>query len=319
MTMVMPGTDTSAGQAASRRRWPGRRGQAATAYAMIVPAGLFYAAFQLLPIIFAFTLSFFNWDGVNLGQARFAGLANYRQLLHDPLLWHSVWHNVLIAAAVLIVQCGGSFLIAAVIQAGIKGGRFFRLVFFAPMVISSVATGMLAIFIYSPSQGLLNSLLGAVHLSSWEQPWLGSGTWALPTVTVTYILQSFGLSVLLFISALSQVNNDLLEAAEIDGAGQGTILWKVVFPVIRPVASVVFLLGVVQAFRLFDQVYVMTAGGPYHASDTIVTYLYSVAFGGNEVGYGNAIGVLLFVILLVIALIQLRVTRAGEGAGEVAR
>jgi ABC-type sugar transport system permease subunit len=252
---------------------------------------------------------------VNLGQARFTGLANYREMLRDPLLWHSVGHNVLVAAAILIVQCGGSFLLAAIIQAGIKGGRFFRLVFFAPMVISSVATGMLAIFIYSPSQGLLNALLGAVGLQSWQQPWLGSSTWALPTVTVTYILQSFGLSVLLFISALGQVSNDLLEAAEIDGASQGAILWKVVFPVVRPVASVVFLLGLVQAFRLFDQVYVMTSGGPYHASDTIVTYLYSVAFSGNAVGYGNAIGVLLFVILLVVALIQLRLTRADEGVG----
>jgi ABC-type sugar transport system permease subunit len=318
MTLVSPNVVTQPpirGDGSSGRRMRRGRSQAATAYAMIVPAGLFYVAFQLLPIIFAFTLSFFNWDGVNLGQAKFTGLANYRQMLHDSLLWESAWHNVLVAAAVLVVQCFGSFLIAAIIQAGIKGGRFFRLIFFAPVVISAVATGMLAIFIYSPSQGLLNTLLGAVHLGSLEQPWLGSSTWALPTVTATYILQSFGLSVLLFISALSQVNNELLEAAEIDGASQGAILWRVVFPVIRPVASVVFLLGIVQAFRLFDQVYVMTSGGPYHASDTIVTYLYSVAFSGNEVGYGNAIGVLLFVILLVVALVQLRVTRAGESVG----
>lgn len=317
MTVAVSGAQTraSAGGNATGRARPGRRSQAFTAYAMILPAGIFYVAFQLLPIVVAFTLSFFSWDGVNLSQAKFSGLANYRQLLNDPLLWHSAWHNVLVAAAILVVQCGGSFLLAAIIQAGIKGGRFFRLVFFAPMVISAVATGMLAIFIYSPSQGLLNSLLGAVGLHSWEQPWLGSSTWALPTVTGTYIVQSFGLSVLLFISALGQVNNDLLEAAEIDGATQGAILWKVVLPMVRPVASVVFLLGVVQAFRLFDQVYVMTAGGPYHSSDTIVTYLYSVAFSGNEVGYGNAIGVLLFVILLVIALIQLRLTRAGESAG----
>ena len=318
MTLASPNVATRPpirGDDSGGRRMRRGRSQAATAYAMIVPAGIFYVAFQLLPIIFAFTLSFFNWDGVNLGQAKFTGLANYRQILHDSLLWESVWHNVLVAAAILVIQCFGSFLIAAIIQAGIKGGRFFRLIFFAPMVISSVATGMLAIFIYSPSQGLLNTLLGAVHLQSLEQPWLGSSTWALPTVSATYILQSFGLSVLLFISALSQVNNELLEAAEIDGASQGAILWRVVFPVIRPVASVVFLLGIVQAFRLFDQVYVMTSGGPYHASDTIVTYLYSVAFSGDEVGYGNAIGVLLFVILLVVALVQLRLTRAGESVG----
>jgi ABC-type sugar transport system permease subunit len=314
MTVAAPGlaTRTPADRHTTGRPRSRRRDGSATAYAMILPAGVFYLGFQLLPILFAFTLSLFHWDGINLGQAQFAGLANYTQLAHDGLLWKAVWHNLLVAAAILIVQCGGSFLLAAVIQAGIKGGRFFRLVFFAPMVISSVASGMLAIFLFSPSQGLVNSLLGTMHLSSWQQPWLGSGTWALPTVIATYILQNFGLSVLLFLSALTQVNNDLVEAAELDGASQGGILWRVVFPVVRPIASVVFLLGLVSAFKLFDTVYVMTAGGPYHASDTMVTYLYSVSFSGNDIGYGNAIGVLLFAILLVLALIQLRLTRAGE-------
>jgi raffinose/stachyose/melibiose transport system permease protein len=290
-----------------------RRGTSLTAYGLILPAGVFYLAFQLLPIAFAFALSAFRWDGVNLSRATFIGLDNYRTLLGDGLLWTAVWHNLFVAVAILVVQCGGSFLIAAVIQAGIKGGRFFRLVFFAPLVVSSVATGMLAIFIFSPSQGLLNSILAAAGLESWQQPWLGSGVWALPTVTATYILQNFGLSLVLFISALSQVDNQLLEAAELDGASQGAMLWRVVLPVIRPVASVVFLLGLVSAFKLFDTVYVMTAGGPYHASDTMVTYLYAVSFGGNDIGYGNAIGVLLFAVLLVLALVQLRLTRAGEG------
>lgn len=290
-----------------------RRGTNLTAYGLLLPAGLFYLAFQLLPIGFAFALSAFHWDGVNLAQAEFAGLDNYRELFGDDLLWKAVWHNLFVAAAILVVQCGGSFLLAAVIQAGIKGGRFFRLVFFAPLVVSSVATGMLAIFVFSPSQGLVNNLLAAVGLESWQQPWLGSDIWALPTVTATYILQNFGLSVVLFISALGQVNNELLESAELDGASQGALLWRVVLPVIRPVASVVFLLGLVSAFKLFDTVYVMTAGGPYHASDTMVTYLYAVSFGGNDIGYGNAIGVLLFAILLVLALVQLRLTRAGEG------
>ncbi|GAA3686008.1 carbohydrate ABC transporter permease [Streptomyces iranensis] len=283
-----------------------------SAYALLLPAGVFYVSFQLFPILVAFALSFFSWDGIDIRQAKFLGLANYVTLVHDGLLWRSVWHNLVVALAVLIIQCVGSFVIAAIIQAGIKGGRFFRLVFFAPVVISSVAVGMLAIFVFSPSQGLVNEALSAIGLGGLRQPWLGSGTWALPAVIATYILQNFGLSVLLFISGLGQVDQDLLEAAELDGASQGRILWQVVFPVIRPVTTTVFLLGLVTGFKLFDTVYVMTAGGPFHASDTIVTYLYGVSFGGNDIGYGNAIGVLLFVILLVIALIQLRLTRTGK-------
>lgn len=302
------GTDESRTRPAAGRR---RRSEAVAGYGLILPAGVFYLGFQLLPIIFSFVLSFTDWNGVNLHRIHFIGLGNYAQLFTDGLLWRAVWHNVLAAAAVLVVQCLGSFLIAAIITAGIKGGRFLQFIFFAPMVVSTVAIGMLAIFIFSPSQGLLNALLESVGLGSWAQPWLGDGHWALPTVVATMILQGFGLSVLMFISALGQVNNEILEAAEIDGASQATILWRIVLPVIRPVASVVFLLGVVSAFRLFDQVYVMTSGGPYHASDTIVSYLYSVAFAGNRVGYGNAIGMLLFAILLIVAVVQLRLTRGG--------
>jgi raffinose/stachyose/melibiose transport system permease protein len=283
-----------------------------TGYGLILPAAVFYAGFQLLPILFAFTFSFFDWNGTTIDQARYVGLQNYGELLRDESLWRATQHNVLAAVVILIVQCMGSFLIAAIITAGIKGGRFFQVVFFAPMVVSTVAVGMIAIFVFSPSEGVLNALLQAIGLDGFTQPWLGSTTWALPTVVIVTMLQNFGLSVLIFISALSQVNTELLEAAEIDGASQRTILWRIILPVIRPIASVVFLLGIVTAFRLFDQVYVLTAGGPFHASDTIVTYLYGVAFSGNRVGYGNAIGVYLFAVLLVIAIVQLRVTRGGR-------
>ncbi|BDZ47979.1 hypothetical protein GCM10025867_02200 [Frondihabitans sucicola] len=163
-------------------------------YGLVLPAGVLYAAFQIFPILFAFVLSFFDWDGLNLSQAQFIGIGNYTELFTDPLFWSSVLHNLFVALGVVVVQCFGSFLLAAIITAGIKGGRFFQLVFFAPMVISTIAVGMLAIFIFSPSQGLLNAILRAVGLGAWAQPWLGSATWALPTVIVTMMLQGFGLS-----------------------------------------------------------------------------------------------------------------------------
>jgi ABC-type sugar transport system permease subunit len=107
---------------------------------------------------------------------------------------------------------------------------------------------------------------------------------------------------------------EICEAALVDGAPQRTILWSIVLPIIRPVASVIVLLGVISAFRLFDTVYILTSGGPYHASDVLVTYLYESAFAGNEVGYGNAIGVILFVIIFVFAILQLHFTQAEESS-----
>jgi ABC-type sugar transport system permease subunit len=227
----------------------------------------------------AFVLSFTSWNGINVANVRFNGIANYQELFSDSLFWESFLHNIIVAILVFLFLSVGSFIIAAIISAGIRGGAFFRVIFFAPVIVSSVAVGMIAIFFFSPSVGLINETLTAVGLGQLGQPWLGSSTWALPSVTATYILQNFGFSMLLFVSALTQVNNEMCEAAEVDGASQGRILWQVILPTIRPIASVVVLLGFINSFRLFDTVYVMTNGGPYHASDTIVTYLYSVGFG----------------------------------------
>jgi raffinose/stachyose/melibiose transport system permease protein len=284
------------------------------AYALIAPAGFFYAAFQLFPIVAAILLSFTSWNGLNLSRIRWIGLANYERLVQDELFWGAAAHNLIVAVLIFVLMSFGSFVIAAVIHAGIRGGAFLRIVFFAPVVISSVALAMLSIFFFSPSQGLINEGLRLIGLGEIAPAWLGDPFWALPAVTLTYILQNFGFSLLMFLSGLTQVNDELCEAAELDGASQGRILWSIVLPSIRPIATVVVLLGFINSFRLFDTVYVMTAGGPYHASDTLVTYLYGIAFGGNDIGYANAIGVALFLILCAIAAIQLRLTRERSDA-----
>lgn len=291
-----------------------RRQDAATAFALLIPAALFYGAFQFFPIVAAFLLSLVRWNGINIHDAQFVGLDNFATLFQDPIFWTALRNNVIVAVAVIVLQSGGAFLLASVIHAKIRGASLFRMLFFAPVVISSIAVGMLAMFLFSPTMGLLNVLLRSIGLSQLAQPWLGSFTFALPSVILTYIWQSFGLSMLLFLSGMQQVPPEICEAALMDGASQQSILWQIILPIIRPVASVVVLLGVISAFRLFDTVYIMTSGGPYHASDVLVTYLYDVAFNGDQVGYGNAIGVVLFAIIFVISIVQLRLTRAGESS-----
>jgi raffinose/stachyose/melibiose transport system permease protein len=299
-------------RASKKWRTTRARREALVAYALIFPAALFYAAFQFFPILGAFALSLFDWNGINLSQARYIGLSNFSELLKDPIFWSSLEHNVVVALAVLVFQCVGAFLVAAVIHAGIRGGHVFRVLFFAPVVMSSVAVAMLAIFMFSPSIGLINTMLNGAGLNGLVQDWLGSSTWALPSVIVTFNWQAFGFSMLLLLSGFQQVSAEVCEAALIDGASQRSVLWQIVLPIMRPVASVVVLLGIISAFRIFDTVYVLTTGGPYHASDVLVTYLYEEAFNGNRVGYGDSIGVTLFLIVFVLAIVQLRLTRAGE-------
>jgi len=276
-----------------------------TAYAFIAPALILYFTFQVLPIFGAMVLSFTDWNGIGFNTIEWIGFDNYVRLMQDPLFWSSFSHNLIVAVLVFVFLTCGSFLISAILHAGIRGGAFFRVIFFAPVVLSSVAVAMLALFFFSPSQGLINETLRAIGLGDFAPAWLGDPSLALGAVTVTYILQNLGFSIILFLSGLSQVSDEMCEAAEVDGASQGRILWQIVLPSIRPIATVVVLLGFINSFRMFDTVYIMTGGGPFHASDTLVTYIFSVAFNGSDVGYANAISVMLFLILAVIAVINL--------------
>jgi raffinose/stachyose/melibiose transport system permease protein len=286
------------------------------AYALLIPAGLFYFLFQLLPIVLAFILSAFSWNGISLSQLQFVGLGNYRTLLHDPIFAKALVNNIIVVAAVLLFQVLGGFLLAVAIYAGIPGRQFFRRLLFVPVAMAPVSVGVIGIFVFSPTFGILDAGLKNVGLGSLSQPWLGSNTFALPAVIAAYVLENIGLTVLLFLAALQQVNPEMLEAGRIDGASPKTLLWKVLVPNIRPVASIVILLAVVSAFRLFDVAYVLTDGGPYYASSTIVLYLYDLGFTQNQVGYADSVGVVLFLIIVVFAAVQLRIMRAGAHSGE---
>ncbi|MHB1778056.1 MAG: carbohydrate ABC transporter permease [Acidimicrobiales bacterium] len=282
------------------------------AFWLLAPAALFYLLFQLLPILIAFLLSLFSWNGISLGQLQFMGLQNYVNLFHDPIFAKTLINNLVVVGAVLIFQVGGGFFLAVAIYAGIPGGRFYRRLLFVPIAMAPVAIGVIGIFVFSPDFGILDAGLKSIGLSNLAQPWLGSNSFALPAVIATYIFQNIGLTILLFLAALQQVNPSILEAARVDGARPKTVLWNILAPNIRAVSGVVVLLAIVSAFRLFDVAYVLTDGGPYYASSTLVLYLYDLGFTQNQVGYADAVGVVLFLIIIVFAAIQLRIMRAGS-------
>ena len=280
-------------------------------YALLAPAATFYFLFQLLPILLAFVLSLFAWNGISFSQLKFVGFGNFSTLAHDSLFAKTLINNLIVVAVVLVVQGLGGFFLAIGIFSGIPGAKLFRRMTFIPVVVPGVAVALVGIFVFSPQFGLLDAGLHNVGLSSLEVPWLGSPTFALPAVIVTYIFQNIGLTILLFLAALQQVDESLLDAARVDGASPKTVIWDIIVPTIRPVAGIVILLAIVSAFRLFDVAYVLTDGGPYYASSTMVLYLYDVGFEQSQVGYADAIGVVIFLIIMVFAAAQLRLMRAG--------
>ena len=294
------------------RRGRGQRVKGQTiAYMLLLPAACFYAAFQLFPIVLAFLLSLFHWNGIQISQLQFVGITHYRELFTDPVFQRALLNNGIMVVSVIVVQGMGSFLLAIGIYSGIPGARMFRVLVFIPVLLSTVAMGILGIFVFSPSFGLLDTTLRGVGLRSLAVPWLGSRNFALPAVILTYLFQNIGLSTILMLAGLQQVPRSVVEAARVDGATEGQAMRKVIFPVMRPVAAVVVLLAMVGAFRMFGVPYVLTNGGPYYASSPLVLYLYDLGFGESRIGYANTVGVVLFGIILVLAIAQLSVMKAG--------
>lgn len=284
------------------------------AYMLIAPAALFYFVFQLLPALLAGIISLFNWNGISIAQMKFVGLSNYFQLVHDPLFTKVLVNNLIIVVAVLVFQCGGGFILAVGIYAGIPGGRIFRRLMIVPVAVAPVAVGVIGMFVLSPQYGLVDAALKSAKLGQFAEPWIGSPRFALAAVIVTYVFQNVGLTVLLFLAALQQVDESMLEAARVDGAAPLTLIRRIIAPTIQPVAGIVVLLAMANAFRLFDVAYVLTGGGPYYSSSTLVIYLYDLGFTQFQVGYADAVGVVIFLIIFALAAIQLTIMRATAGS-----
>ena len=181
-----------------------------------------------------------------------------------------------------------------------------------PTILSYIVVGILFSLFLSPSMGVFNPILVKIGLADFQHQWLGEKQTALYTIMVINIWKEFGFSMLLFLAGLQSIPKELYESARIDGAGAWNSFIFITIPMLKEVTIVVIILAVNQAFLVFDLIYVMTVGGPYHASEVLSTYMYNRAFTGGRMGYGTAIAEVLFVIVFIATLIQLRVTKAGS-------
>jgi ABC-type sugar transport system permease subunit len=279
---------------------------------LLFPSFVFYTVFSTLPMLMAIGIGFTEWSGISINTIKWIGLGNYIELFSDRFFWISLRNNIVIVGGSVLIQCTIALLIAVILDSGLRGAELFRTVFFMPTVLSFIVVGLLFSLLLSPTVGIVNPLLIRLGLSSWQHQWLGDKQTALYTVMIVNIWKEFGFSVFLFLAGLQNISKELYEAAWVDGAGPWKNLWYITIPLLREVTIVVVILAVNQAFLVFDLIYVMTSGGPYHASEVLATYMYSRAFTSGRMGYGTAIAEVLFVIVFIITLIQLRVTRAGK-------
>jgi ABC-type sugar transport system permease subunit len=277
-----------------------------TVAALMAPLVLLLLLFRAWPVANAIYLSMTKWDGVNAPQ--WIGSANYRYMLHDPVFYQALRNNVLILLAVPVWVLV-PLVVAAMLYNGLPLARTFRLMLFFPVVLSPVVIGVY----YSIAlryDGPLNSLLGSLGLSGLRREWLYSPSTALLCVIAVLIWSTMGIGILIFMSALANVDDNLYEAAILDGASATRRFWHITMPQVRPAIEYWTIIVLSATFTsLFPYIYALTHGGPGYDTYTLDYYVYDTAFGNNAAGYASAIGVVLLAIGFILAFSQILVLR----------
>ena len=276
----------------------------------VAPAVLLLVVFVYYPVVDNLRLSLFRWNAFSPKEI-WVGLDNYVNLAADPIFWSSLFNNIAYAVVSVVCQVGGGLVLAAVLEELIRGRwkGFFRTVYFVPAVISLTITGLLFQFIYSPQIGLLNQFLGVLGLDALEHSWLGESATAIWSIIAMSQWQSIGYVMVLFIVAMQRIPRELLEAAFIDGASRAQAFRSITVPLVREMTLLATIITVSGSFLVFNEVQVMTAGGPNNASHTLGTWLYKSAFFNDQMGYAAAIAVVIFVITLVASIVQVLLNR----------
>ena len=280
-------------------------------YLFLLPALILYALFMLYPFVESIYLSLTDWNGVNPDK-HFIGLRNYVEMLGDSLVWTSLGHNLIWVVIGTIAPIALGLFLAVLVSSKPRGFTLFRTVYFLPHILSPVIIGIIWGWIYNPLFGLLNTVLGAIGLSSLQRGWLGEPGLALYAVLAAAIWATVGFTFIIFLAGLQNVSVDLLEAAQLDGANAWQRFWNVTVPQLANVLTVVTTLILIGGFNVFDIVFIMTGGGPANSTELIATYTYKEAFTQNRVGYGAALAMLMTVISLVTAIVFIRIREREE-------
>ncbi|OGW78745.1 MAG: hypothetical protein A2Z83_00050 [Omnitrophica bacterium GWA2_52_8] len=285
--------------------WP----ETIAAYGFLSPNLAGFFLFTTIPVIASLVLSFMQWN--LLTDPEFVGLANFIELVRDPLFWKYCWNTVYLMAAIPI-SMAGSLILALALNQKLKGEVIFRTVYFLPTISSGVAIFILWKLIYNPEFGVLNTMISKIGdiigLSLTGPQWLQDEAWAKPALIIMGVWQTVGgYNMVLYLAALQGVPRDFYDAAEVDGANSWQKFWAVTWPQISPTTFFIAIMSVIGGFQAgFDPAYIMTGGGPNGSTTTLIFYLWSEAFKWNRMGYAAALAWVLFLIVFVFTLIQWR-------------
>jgi multiple sugar transport system permease protein len=283
------------------------RRKAMLGYLFILPTILGILVFTVGPVIAALALSFFSWDVIT--PASYVGLTNYHVLTLDPeipVAFHNTATFVVLAVTLQIVV-GLTLALQVRRRMPIWLRYYFRSAFFIPLLTAGATISIVMAYVFNDDFGIVNYYLGVIGLP--RVPWLTNSNWAMITIVLTYVWQQLGFTFILFTGGLNNISREILEAADVDGAGGWTRLWRITIPMISPTIFFVAVIGIIGALQVFDIPYVMTNGGPGDATLTVVMVIYRAAFQNLQIGYGSAVAMLLFLVIMAVTGVQFWASR----------
>jgi len=268
----------------------------------MLPAILFVAIFLLYPAAYTFYISFTKWDGLN--PPEFIGLGNYIQMSNETVFGTSLLNTLIWVVATLIFPVGLGLLLAVFVNR-IPLQGFYKAIFYLPYAISATSAAVIWTFMLSPT-GVINEALRTIGLDALAKPWLMMPPWNTLAMIMAFTWQTAGTNMILFLVGLQNIPTGPIEAAKLDGANGWQTFRHVIMPLLRPITTVVITIAVVNSFKVFDLIWVMTQGGPYRSSETLAVTMYRESFVLFRLGFGAAIANFLSFIVIVFSIFYLR-------------
>lgn len=311
----VPTEETGGGFSAQARRKRIKR--VSTLLLFLLPSLAVYFVFIFLPVFQAIYYSFYSWSGLG-PLTDFIGLRNYAVAFHNATFLAAFAHNMEILVLSIVFQLSLSLVLALVMGKTLPGRSIFRTIFFMPFILSEVIAGYIWMFIYEPTNnGLINATLQHVIPGFQVQAWLGNPSTVLYAIFVAMIWKYFGLHLVLYVAAIQNIPDEITEAARIDGASAMQVTRYITLPLLGSTIRLTIFLSALGSLQYFDLVWIMSTGGPVHASETMATYLYKAGFQSFQLGYGSAVGVVMILICFVFSLLYQRFVMRQDLAGSI--
>jgi multiple sugar transport system permease protein len=280
------------------------RSEGLAGFLFTLPALGLLLVFLVTPFLLAIGLSFTNQRLASPIPLRWVGLSNYTDTLEDPGFWKAFFNNVWFAAAVVPLQTGFALFLAVLVNQQLRAVRVFRSVYFTPVVMVMAVSATIWVLIYSPDRGMANAFLRVVSLGALESDWLESTTMALPAVMLMSIWQGVGFQMIIILAGLQDIPTELYEVSAMDGASRWQQFRYITLPMLRNTLIFVVTVTSILAFRLFDQIWVMTQGEPLGNTSTMMFEMVRVGFERQQIARSSAIAVIFFLVVLAVTVVQ---------------